>query len=133
MAARLTAEKITPGQLGVLEDLIAQEQEVFDTHNFDEYYIVNDTFHQKIAEYSDNSVLTSYVGELLDRTRIYLILFDPFDKLSISPSLEDHQAIADALAKHDPDLAAAAVSKHIRTSVDDLETADLVPDDYLSS
>lgn len=132
MAIRLAAKKITPGQLAILNDLIDQEERVFNKHDFDEYYMVNDTFHQKIAEFSDNSVLTSYVGELLDRTRIFLILFDPFDKLSISPSLEDHRDIVEALSNGDQEQAATAVAKHIRSSVDDLETAELVPDDYLS-
>jgi len=132
MSVKLAAKRITAEELAVLGDLIEQEENVFDEKNFEEYYLVNDTFHQKIAEFSENNVLTSYVGELLDRTRIYLILFDPFDKLTISPSLEDHKQIVEALAKNNPDLAAAAIAEHIRTSVDDLETAELVPDDYLS-
>ncbi len=132
MSAKLAAKTITPGQIAVLNELIEREEAVFHNHDFDEYYIVNDTFHYKIAEFSGNSVLTSYVVELLDRTRIYLILFDPFSKLSISPSLEDHKAIVEALAKHDPDLAAAAVAKHIRSSVNDLEAVEVMPDDYLS-
>lgn len=132
MSAMLAAKTITPGQIAVLKDLITQEKEVFHNHDFDEYYMVNDTFHRKIAEFSGNSVLTSYVAELLDRTRIYLILFDPFSKLSISPSLEDHKAIVEALAKHDPELAAAAIVKHIRSSVNDLEAVEVMPEDYLS-
>ncbi|HKJ65726.1 MAG TPA: GntR family transcriptional regulator [Desulfopila sp.] len=132
MAARLSAAIITPGQITTLEELIKREHEVFNEHDFDEYYIVNDTFHHKIAEFSGNGVLTSYVGELLDRTRIFLILFDPFSKLSISPSLEDHKAIVAALGEHNPDKAAEAIATHIRSSVNDLETVDLMPDDYLS-
>jgi len=132
MAVRLTALTITAEQVAILNELIDEEEKVFNLHNLDEYYIVNDTFHQKIAEFSENSVLTSYIEELLDRTRIFLILFDPFSKLSISPSLEDHKAIISALAQHDADLAADAVAAHIRSSVNDLETVDLVPEDYLS-
>ncbi len=132
MAARLAAKRITPGQVAVLNDLIKQEEEVFQHHDFDEYYLVNDTFHYKIAEFSNNNVLTSYVGELLDRTRIYLILFDPFSKLSISPSLEDHKDIVGALAQHDADLAATVIARHIRSSVNDLEAVEVMPEDYLS-
>lgn len=132
MAARLAAKVIKPGQIAVLHELVEREEAVFDQHDFDEYYIVNDTFHHKIAEFSENSVLTSYVAELLDRTRIYLILFDPFSKLSISPSLQDHKAIVEALSQHDGERAAAAIAKHIRSSVNDLEADELVPDDYLS-
>ncbi len=132
MAACLAAKVVTPKQVAELNLLIEQEEEVFDNRAFDEYYEVNDAFHLKIAEFSGNKVLTSYVAELLDRTRIYLILFDPFLKLSISPSLAAHQKIVDALAENKPKLATEAVAAHIRSSVEDLETTDLMPDDYLT-
>lgn len=132
MAARLTAETISPAQIDTLNQLIDREEKVFHKHDLDEYYQVNDTFHLKIAEFSSNKVLTTYVKELLDRTRIFLILFDPFIKLSISPSLGAHQDIVDALENHDADMAATAIANHIRCSVTDLETADLVPEDYLT-
>lgn len=133
MAVRLVAPSITPGQVATLQDLIAREEKVFARQDLDEYYVVNDAFHLTIAEFSENSVLTSYVNTLLDRTRIFLILFDPFSKLSISPSLNDHQAIITALADHNGQSAADAVDRHIRNSVADLEKAEVIPEDYLST
>lgn len=133
MAVRLAAPAITPGQVAILQDLIAREEKVFAEQDLDEYYIVNDSFHHKIAEFSGNNVLTSYVNTLLDRTRIFLILFDPFSKLSISPSLNDHQAIITALGDHNGQSAANAVDRHIRNSVADLEKVDVIPEDYLST
>jgi DNA-binding GntR family transcriptional regulator len=132
MAAGLTAQTITPGQIAILNELIEREEVVFDKRNLDEYYVINDTFHFKIAEFSGNKVLTSYVRELLDRTRIFLILFDPFVKLTISPSLAAHQDIVDALSQHNEKVAKTAVACHIRSSVEDLETTDLMPEDYLT-
>jgi DNA-binding GntR family transcriptional regulator len=132
MAARLTAQSITPGQIAILNELIEKEAIIFEKQDLDEYYLVNDTFHLKIAEFSDNSVLTSYVHTLLDKTRIFLILFDPFSKLSISPSLKDHQKIVEALERHDQEGAIQAVADHIRSSIDDLETVEVLPEDYLS-
>lgn len=132
MAARLAAQSITPGQIAILNELIEKEAIIFEKQDLDEYYLVNDTFHLKIAEFSDNGVLTSYVHTLLDKTRIFLILFDPFSKLSISPSLKDHQKIVEALEMHDQDGAAQAVATHIRSSIDDLETVEVLPEDYLS-
>ena len=132
MAARLAAKSITPGQIAILNELIEKEAVIFEKQDLDEYYLVNDTFHLKIAEFSDNRVLSSYVHTLLDKTRIFLILFDPFSKLSISPSLNDHQKIVEALERHDPEGAALAVSKHIRSSIDDLEAVEVLPEDYLS-
>jgi len=132
MAACLAAKSITPGQIAILNELIEKEAIIFEKQDLDEYYLVNDTFHLKIAEFSNNGVLTSYVHTLLDRTRIFLILFDPFSKLSISPSLADHQSIVEALENHDQDGAAETVAKHIRSSIDDLEAVEVLPEDYLS-
>ena len=132
MAAGLTARIITPKQIAELNQLIELEKKVFNTGDLGIYYEVNETFHLKIAELSGNKVLTSYVRELIDRTSIFLILFDPFAKLTMSPSLISHQEIVDALARHNPAVSAAAIASHIQSSVEDLEHADLMPEDYLA-
>ncbi len=132
MAARLTAATITPKQVRALNQLIEKEKTIFDRTNLDNYDIVNASIHLMIAEFSGNIVLYHYVKELLDRTRIYLILFDPFIKLEFSPTIDAHQAIVDALAEHSATKAAEAVKIHLRSSVDGLEKVEVMPDDYLS-
>lgn len=132
MAARLTAEIITPNQIDELSSLIEIEKRIFDKSNLDEYDVVNADLHMKIAEFSGNTVLKTYIKELLDRTRIYLILFDPFFKLEYSPTVDAHQEIIDALAAHDVERAEEAVRVHLQTSVDRLETVEVMPEDYLS-
>ncbi len=131
MATRLTATSITARQIEELRGLIQAEKSIFDENNLDEYYAVNDTIHLKIAEFSGNRVLYSYISELLDRTRIFLILYDPFYKMEYCPTKE-HETIVDAIASHDPDRACAAVKEHIDSSIDGLESAGRLPDDYLS-
>jgi len=132
MAATLAARIITPRQIAELNQLIELEQKVFNNGDMGTYYEVNETFHLKIAEFSGNKVLTSYVRELIDRTSIFLILFDPFAKLTMSPSLISHQEIVEALAQHTPVVAATAITSHLQSSVDDLENAELMPADYLT-
>lgn len=131
-AIKLAAERITPEQIDQLNALVGKEKAVFSEQDMDAYYEVNDTLHSEIADCSGNKVLAAYVKELLDKTRTYLILFDPFSKLNLSPSLGAHQSIIDALANHDPEGASRAVEAHIRSSVHGLETAELMPEDYLS-
>ena len=131
MAIRLTATSITAKHIQELRDLIRAETTVFDKNNLDEYYAANDALHLKIAELSGNRVLYSYINELLDRTRIYLILYDPFYKIEYSPTKE-HETIVDAIADHDPDRACAAVKEHINSSINGLESAGQLPEDYLS-
>jgi DNA-binding GntR family transcriptional regulator len=132
MAARLTATIITDEQVAELNQLVINESKVFDRTNLENYDVANASLHLKIAEFSGNTVLFHYVKELLDRTRIYLILFDPFFKLEYSPSIKAHQKIVDALAEHSGAKAEAAIREHLRSSVDGLEKVDVMPADYLS-
>jgi len=131
MAAELAALNCTPEHLTELKKLIEIEQEVFDKNNLDEYYSANDNLHLKIAELSGNSVLNNYIKDLLDRTRIYLILYDPFYKIEYSPTVE-HLDIIDALEAKDPERSCIAVKNHINSSINGLHSAGHLPDDYLS-
>lgn len=131
MAARLTIATITPKQIQELHDLMQIETIVFDKNNLDEYYEANDTLHLKIAEFSGNHVLYSYINDLLDRTRIFLILYDPFYKIEYCPTRE-HETIVAAIANHDPDRACVAVQEHINSAISGLDSAGRLPEDYLS-
>ncbi len=131
MAIRLTIANITPEQIKELRDLIQEENTIFDKNNLDEYYAVNDALHLKIAEFSKNNVLYSYINDLLDRTRIFLILYDPFYKIEYCPTKE-HENIVEAIANSDSDRACTAIIEHINSAIDGLETAGQLPEDYLS-
>lgn len=131
MAVRLAIPCVTAPQIEELRGLIQVETTVFDKNNLDEYFAVNDALHMKIAEFSDNRVLSSYINELLDRTRIFLILYDPFYKIEYCPTKE-HATIVDAIADHDLNRACAAVQEHINSSINGLESAGQLPEDYLS-
>ncbi|MFV0439332.1 MAG: GntR family transcriptional regulator [Desulfopila sp.] len=131
MAARLTAVTITKAQVAELNGIVINEQQIFAQTNIDEFELINAHLHLKIAEFSGNNILYRYVKELLDRTRIYLILFDPFLKLEYSPSAAAHQKIIDALAQHAGSAAEAAIREHLQSSVDGLASTDTMPDDYL--
>jgi len=132
MAARQTAMIITESQIKELNQLVIDEGQVFDRANLEGYDLTNACLHLKIAEFSGNTILYHYVKELLDRTRIYLILFDPFFKLEYSPTVNAHQKIVDALAEHSAAKAEAAIREHLQNSVEGLEKVDILPDDYLA-
>ncbi len=131
MAIRLIIPGISAEQIGELRGLIQMETQVFDKNNLDEYFAINDALHMKIAEFSGNHVLYSYINELLDRTRIFLILYDPFYKIEYCPTIE-HATIVDAIATGNLDRACAAVEQHINSAINGLESAGQLPDDYLS-
>lgn len=132
VAARQTAAAITPGQVMALKELVEKEKKISGNIYLEEYDVINAKFHLMIAEFANNSVLYAYIKELLDRTRIYLILFDPFMKLGCSAYTEAHQTIVDALADHSAERAEKAVHAHLQSWVEGLDAAEVIPNDYLA-
>ena len=131
MAARLTTAHANSNQLAELKLLIQKESEILANGDMEKYFSANDNLHLKIAEFSGNAVLHSYVRQLMDRTRIFLILYDPFYKLEYMPT-EEHSNIVDAIASGDADRAARCVEEHINSSINGLDSAGQLPEDYLS-
>lgn len=131
MAVSLAAQRCTQAEISELHQLINFETAVFDKSDLDAYYAANDSFHIRIAEMSGNNVLITYIKELLDKTRIYLILYDPFFKIEYSPTTE-HLDIVEAIAAGDQEKACAAVRAHINSSINGLQAAGEMPEDYIS-
>jgi len=132
MAAELAGQTISKTQIDELHLLAKKEKKVFDERNLDDYYVVNAAFHLKIAEASGNKVLCHYIEQLLERTKIYLILFDPFFKFVNNPSASEHRAIVEALAAHDSKKAGRAIEKHLKSALVGMETKELIPEDYIA-
>jgi len=132
MGVELAATVISKPQIDELLNLADDEEKVFDARNLDDYYVVNTAFHLKIAEASGNKVLYHYIEQLLERTKIYLILFDPFFKFVINPSASEHRAIVRALATHDSKKARRAIEKHLKSVLVEMETKELIPEDYIA-
>lgn len=132
MGVELAAKAISKKEIDGLFLLIEKEKKVFDERDLDEYYVINTAFHMKIAEVSGNKVLCHYVGQLLERTKIYLILFDPFFKFVINPSAAEHHAVIEALADHDSRKAVRAMEEHLKSALVEMETKELIPEDYIA-
>ena len=131
MAAGLATQNCTQVLLDELHQFVEFESEVIDKNDLDKYYAVNDSFHIRIADMSGNTVLCSYIKELLDKTRIYLILYDPFYKIEYSPTTE-HLDIIEGIASGNPQKACAAVKAHINSSIIGLQAVGEMPEDYIS-
>ncbi|MCD4721319.1 MAG: GntR family transcriptional regulator [Desulfobacula sp.] len=134
MASSLAARKLGPKDFDELHKLIQKEKEVFTAHKQDQEYEINNAFHMKIAEKSGNRVLVHYVKELLQKTTIYLILFDPFYQLvdvnNTSP--DEHQEIVQWLEEQNGEKAGLAMEHHLETVMSGIDVKKLLPDDYLS-
>ena len=134
MAAAQAAKHITKKQIKELFRLIDEEEKLFEAREIERYFHTNGTIHLMIAEASNNPVLLHYVKDLLNRTKIYLILFDPFYKLAINPSVAEHLEIAKQLEKGDSKKVEKLMQKRLDNAFGDMEIdeKDLIPDDYLA-
>ena len=134
MAVRLAADNLTAGDFTALHKLIRQEREVFNAQEQDRYYEINNAFHHRLSSRAGNHVLEHYVRELLQKTTIYLILFDPFYQLlgEGNTSPDQHEEILELLKAGEREKAADAMEAHLDSTVSGIDVERLVPDDYLT-
>ncbi|NOX34819.1 MAG: GntR family transcriptional regulator [Deltaproteobacteria bacterium] len=134
MAASLSAEKLGPDDFDCLHKLIRKEKDIFKARKLDQYYEINNAIHLKIAEKSGNRVLVHYIKELLQKTTIYLILFDPFYQLldTNNTSPLEHLKIVQWLEKKNGDKAGLAIEHHLKSTMSGIDVERLFPDDYLA-
>ena len=130
-SAGLAASNISSRQIDLLEQFLEEEQKIFENRDIEEYYRVNDAIHLTIARASENSVLTRYVEELLNRTKIYLILYDPFYSMPFNPSHHEHRRVVDALKTHDPAEAERVMEIHLKSAFHGMEWK-VMPEDYIA-
>ncbi len=133
MAISLAVENFAPNDFSELQDLIEAETEGFKTEEQEEEYKINAAFHIKIAQRSENSVLIHYIHELIQKTTIYLILFDPFyQRLDVNNSSPaEHQHILDLLKNKNVEKAAEAMGSHLESTMNNIDEHQLLPKDYL--
>ncbi len=130
-AAGLAANNIEFKQIDQLENYLVEEEKIFEERDIDAYYRVNDAIHLTIARASDNAVLTRYIEDLLNRTKIYLILYDPFYTMPFNPSHHEHRRVVNALKTHDAKQAETEMETHLQSAFHGMELKAL-PEDYIS-
>ena len=135
MAASLAASRIEPAQIEALKDLIEKERRIFGLTDMQQsqtdYYEVNDAFHLGIAGQSGNEVLRSHIENLLHKTTIHLILFDPYNQMELNPSPEEHEMIIICLANGDGPGAEEAMEQHLLSSLHGMDFSQAGFDDQL--
>jgi len=135
MSTSLAAENITPEGLKELHRLIRDEENVFKARELDKYYETNNAFHLKLAENSGNRMLVHYVAELLQKTTIYLILFDPFYQTLTTNNTSplEHRKIVQYLEKNEGKKAGGEMKRHLESSMRGIDLKRLLPEDYLTA
>jgi len=109
---RRAAELGTPTGIARIKGLVAEQKLAGASGDHDRFIALDDAFHQGIAACAQCESAWRVIDELkgqMDRVR-YLSVPEatPIGKL-----IEQHQAIATAIERHDPDAAAAAMHEHL--------------------
>ncbi len=117
-----------------LHKLIKKEKKVFKAHDQNQEYEINHAFHLRIAQSSGNQVLVRYVMELLQKTTIFLILFDPFYQLADinNTSPDEHEKIVQWLEEKNGKQAGLAMKQHLESVTVGIDVNGLIPKDYLT-
>jgi DNA-binding GntR family transcriptional regulator len=116
MAARLAAERMPEQDISALATLLDKHRKQVAAHPRPGYYqeAKDFDFHFRIANGSGNVRLSSMLcGDLYDLMRVYRYKSSTQEGRA-EKALDEHQAIIDAIAKRDANLAEAKMREHIR-------------------
>jgi GntR family transcriptional repressor for pyruvate dehydrogenase complex len=112
-AARLTAARATPGTVAALEAALTTMAEHRDA--FDTFVEADMRFHQLLAEASGNASLADLLTTVRSLIRVW-VERAVSDVEHTGRTIEEHTAVVAALRRADPDAAAAAMDRHMRSA-----------------
>jgi DNA-binding GntR family transcriptional regulator len=135
--AHLAALNISPGALDELYAIMKQSRPLVRLQEMSQHRQLNKRFHLAVARASGNTLLMKLyemVSNLFPDWRLYEYMFRHPELLENSLEREagEHQAIVDALASHDPELAVQQVVTHIKNLSTELVEFLYVPAQLLS-
>ena len=111
LAARLAAERVGDAELAELEQLLERMRVAARRGDAHDQSQANASFHATIVRAARNGTLERQWRMLEPFSRTYLTVSRPgIDLIALS---ERHVPILDALRRHDPDAAAAAMHEHL--------------------
>ena len=109
-ATAMAARRITEEQVEELRALLAQVPPEADVETF----VANDlAFHKAVVSHCGNAVLASLLDSMSGTTNRARIWRGVTDEHAHERTLREHLAIVDALARHQPEIAAARATVHI--------------------
>jgi DNA-binding GntR family transcriptional regulator len=117
LAVRLAAVRITPDEVQHLRLVLDSMAEAIREHRTDLVVNANIAFHDVIYRAAGSSTLWRLARELSDFVRRFSSGAFSSPERS-SAVLREHEAILDALERHDQDAAVAASTQHLRTASD---------------
>ncbi len=97
------------------EEIITLEEEAFAARDLDANLEANNAFHRLIADASKNIVLREYVENIILRTNVYILFYDPFTE-DVNYSAKEHKNILKAIADRDAEMAGKLIKEHLHHS-----------------
>lgn len=121
LAANLAAQHMSDAEISELEQLLKKHhQHIEKDHNYFQKEGDMD-FHFRIFQGSKNATLINmYCNDLYHLIRLYRCQFGMVSK-RVNRAFSEHQQIVDALRQRDGELAQFLMSRHIRTSRNNVE------------
>lgn len=116
LAVRLAARSVADKHLRRLEESILSEEQAFKEKNLEQYLEINESFHRIIADASGNRILGEYIDNILARTNVFIVFYDPFYDIETNPSIEEHRGILKALQEKDEEKAVSLMKDHLKVS-----------------
>ncbi|MCP4577068.1 MAG: GntR family transcriptional regulator, partial [Deltaproteobacteria bacterium] len=143
MAAELAAGNATKKDVAELKRLVEEERRIYRKfidsglrQGLVEYHEINEAFHLHIAGLARNEVLYEQIAGLLQKCRIYLILYDTYDQMDMNPSFNpsppEHEEIISRLSKGDGQGAEEAMLNHLNSTLDGMDFDIALPDDHIT-
>ena len=111
LAARLAAKRAQPEDVVRLQEILEVQERALGEDDIERHVATDIGFHAAMLATARNPALTDMLEQVYERIRSAMLI-------RVSPTgprlaLEDHRAILQAVADHDPDAAACAAQLHI--------------------
>lgn len=114
---RLAAGAASEGDIAQLHDMLDEQTQVL-TREAGAFMRLDEQFHRSLAEIAGKPGAWTHLEPIkmhMDRVRYLTVAEFPLDRL-----VREHRTIVEAIARHDPDAAEAAVRLHLRGVLSDL-------------
>ena len=122
LAARLAVERARPDEIERLRELHHDLRQACQKRDVISYYKANSEFHRVIADIARNERLYRMIDQLRRELQKTLILLLRMPQ-RLEHSMREHDQILDAFVKKNPDLAAAAMARHLNNQMEMLKNA----------
>lgn len=124
LAARLAAHRVTPSELSRLRLIVDSMRRAVTDDRREQIVLANQRFHDVIYDAAGNRMLARVASDLRDYVRRFSTL--PFASPGrVEHVLTEHEAILDALERHDPEAAERASDDHLARARDYLVRMEL--------